>query len=223
MTDSSVYELLVKTSIESFTVNSVSFAKGEEDIYDGLIIDKLVKKNLNMEVTYMVLSFCEEVEYLAITNCPASRINNMPTTCYFTLQNIGADQCIDELILAWSGTELCVMGCPGFDDDVLSTVDRYDSFNGEGMETLYIRKCYNFSTKALKKLVKTRNKNPQWQFLLSTILVDVEPLILRKTFIRFQRRHTISNGETHLGSSQDMREVSSGISACTFVPMECTQ
>jgi hypothetical protein len=140
LADSSMYDLLVETPIDSLALDSMSLYRAG-DLDNGLIINELVLKNLRAEVTNLVLSFCDKVEHLVITNCSASTIEQMPAACNLTLQNIGVDQCIGRFIRTWCGTELHVMGCPRFDDDVLrmmGKVDRYNNVDGEGMEGLYI-------------------------------------------------------------------------------------
>lgn len=161
-----ISQLLNSTSISRFTADSVSFTQ-EEDLDDALAIDTLVLKNLDAELTNMILSFFIDISHLAIINCSGQDIDQMPAAHDFILDNIGIDQHIGNFISTWEGVKLHVTKCPGFDDDMLRMMTNLDADNPSfytygDMKRLYISRCNNFSITALKQLVRSRNNSAQW-------------------------------------------------------------
>jgi hypothetical protein len=106
-----------------------------------------------------------------IISCSAFDIDDMHTVYVCTLQHIGIDQYFEGFIRTWCGTDLCVIDCPGFNDDVLEMMgqpDEYGDFYGDGMEGLDIQHCDHFSVEALKKMVEIRGSNPREEGRLLT-------------------------------------------------------
>jgi hypothetical protein len=158
---SNIIMLLRKHAIDGFTFDSVLFSKGE-NLHHTIYIDELVLKNLSADVTNTIISVCYGISSLAIINCFASVPLDMPVVDSFSLLDIDADQYIGGFIRTWSGADLHVIRCRGFDDDVLNMMgqrDRYGNFYAARMETLSINQCPHFSIEALKKLAKIRGGN----------------------------------------------------------------
>jgi hypothetical protein len=170
----SVVELLDKIPIDSFTVDSVSFSEREatEDL-DSFEIGTMALKNLSAKLTDTILSSYTYVESLEITNCYASNIDQMPVTYALTLRDIGVDQSIERVIQMWNGWELYVNNCPGFNDTALQMMGKIVIEDGDDRKwDVQIHQCNYFSVKALKKLVKIRNKEPQKGPRLRSICVN---------------------------------------------------
>lgn len=155
---------LVLSDVVHLKLSSVDFTYDAVDDYNDLLpfskLSSLELEDLSSELTRKVLLHCGHVNYVAITHCAIGEISGIELNAFqLILEDIPASGDLSRFLCQWSGVELTIRNCPGFNDSVLekwSTRTSDDDFNSPLLSALTIHDCPNFSVELLKHLVEVR-------------------------------------------------------------------
>jgi hypothetical protein len=129
----------------SLPFNSVLYSLVCEDVGD-------------MDALGYFIEYVDQVTDLTLTRCAIKNATYEAETLILKAIDYGVDY-LDNILRFWTGRNLHLESCPGFDDALLERIcDPSNPAVAKSMKALDISNCLDFSVPALKRFVESRER-----------------------------------------------------------------
>ncbi|KAF9488204.1 hypothetical protein BDN71DRAFT_522373 [Pleurotus eryngii] len=151
-----LYALSTIREDSSLTIREMNFdCSASINIPYSIHVETLILEDLSAQTVACLLRNIDfsggGIESIRLSRCGLPELVSL-SSCSLTLQEVPEDQDISEFLRCWNGSNVAVVGCPGFTDTSIKMLSR--PFFYWLVSIFEIIECFNVSVDAVKCFVK---------------------------------------------------------------------